>query len=156
MPKHVEAIDDENLSDMVAELEDYNVFGSFQSVIDSERVDIEHGNLMDKYAEEDEAMKTEPHVDDFYDTMDFDKEKAKLRDFDPKLESLIHKLVAEQISDHSKSLGLAPSNFSLNHSSNKVLFDIFYKSFPNKQSMLDQRAVMKALADAYEAGKTGL
>jgi len=154
LPKHVEAIDDDNLSDMVVELEDFENFGSFQSVIDREKVDIEHGNLMDKYAEEDESMKTEPHVDDFYDTMDFDKEKAKLRDFDPKLESLIRKLVQEQINDHSKSLGLAPSNFSLKHSSNKALFDIFYTRFPNQRAMLDQKNIMKALEDAYQAGKT--
>lgn len=40
------------------------------------------------------------------------------------------------------------------YSSNKSIFDIFYDRFPNKQSMMSQENIIKALADAYEAGKT--
>ena len=139
-PRHIkwDSLSAEELDEIEKELVAIYKSDWHQQKMRDESDDLDHELLMYKYDDEDEAMKAKPHPDDFYDTMDFGKDKAKLRDFNPHLESLIRKLVSEQIG----------------YSSNKKIFDIFYDRFPNKQSMMSQENIIKALADAYEAGKT--
>lgn len=111
-PRHInwDSLSRETLLDMRDELIEMYDSDWYKQQIEDDKQEIAHMDLMDKYDDEDEAMKAEPHPDDFYDTMDFGKDKAKLRDFNPHLESLIRELVsnvmAEQLNRNQHSLDL--------------------------------------------------
>lgn len=94
-PRHIkwDRLSAEELDEIENELFAISETDWYKQQRQEEYDDLEHELLMYKYEDEDYEKAVDEHPDDFYDTMNFKKDKAKLRDFNPRLESIDRKKI---------------------------------------------------------------
>ena len=86
-PRHMK-YENMSLSDIQKEIKEFERFMStdtWREFKDEENAELEAQiawyDQLDSYDDKEHQMQAEPHDDDFYDTFDFEKERAKLKNF---------------------------------------------------------------------------
>lgn len=80
-PRHFK-IEFMSLGDILEEIEEidrYRETDAYKRQREDEDEEMRYYDMLDKYEQEDYEQEVQPHEDDFFDTMDFSKDKAKLR-----------------------------------------------------------------------------
>lgn len=82
-PRHfsIDSMSLEDIQSVVKELDAYHDAGYYKQDREAEEEEMAYYDMLDKYKDDEYAQEAEPHENDFYDTMDFSKDKGKLRDF---------------------------------------------------------------------------
>lgn len=116
-PRHVryDDLSVEELRQMIDELDQDMSSDWYKQQVADDEAEYDHYAKLDAYDDQKQGMEATPHDDDYFDTMDFGKERAKLRNFTPhmrenrkmkndasaKAKKLIESIVREAFVDYS-------------------------------------------------------